>query len=539
MAITWDRVSDSKPEVSVLDGMTSDEARFGERRSDKSHSANLALKGITKSFGDLVANRDINLDVRGGEVHAILGENGAGKSTLMKVIYGFYQPDSGTIALDGKVEKIHSPNDSRRLGIGMVFQNFTLIPALTVAENIALFLPDQGIYLDRKSLARKIRSVSAQYELEIDPDARVSNLSMGERQKVELIKVTLANAKVLIFDEPTSVLAPHEAENLFRIFADLKQDGYAILFITHKMREMMSVTDRATVLRQGEVVGTVMREQLDPDILVSMMLDMDAPEPIKHDYTQPLASIVPAIEFNEVSIGNGYDGRGLNNINFHISPGEILGVAGVSGNGQQELGEILFGMTKKTEGSIRLFGESVDGWSPGRLIKEGVGYVTEDPMAMAVVPDMSVEENLVLGGLQTYDGGNLWMSWPRIRKGLGDMLSAFPLALAKNNSRVSDLSGGNVQRVVLAREMTGNERVLIAYYPARGLDVLTAQTTRNMIVDSKINNAAVLLISEDLEELMELSDRMIVMYQGEIIGQFNSGEAEISQIGRLMTGHRD
>jgi len=499
----------------------------------------LALRGITKSFAGFLANRDINLDIHGGEVHAILGENGAGKSTLMKVIYGFYQPDSGEIAVEGNVARIQSPNDSRRLGIGMVFQNFTLIPALSVAENIALFLPDQGMYLDRKSLARRIMDVSAQYELDIDPNARVSNLSMGERQKVELIKLTLANARILIFDEPTSILAPHEADNLFRIFADLKQDGYAILFITHKMREVMAAADKATVLRHGEVVGTLLREELNPDLLISMMLDITAPESVKNESVDVGTDVTPALEFEGISVGDGQSGRGLKNINFHILPGEILGVAGVSGNGQEELGEALFGMTKTTDGSIRLFGESVEGWSPGRLIKEGVAYVTENPLAMAVVPDMKVEENLVLGGLQTYDGGSFWMSWPRIRQHLEDILRAFPLALAKNDAKVSDLSGGNVQRVVLAREMTGNERVLIAYYPARGLDVLTAQTTRNMLVDSKNRNAAVLLVSEDLEELMELSDRIIVMYQGEIIGQFNSGEADVAQIGRLMTGHQD
>ena len=497
----------------------------------------LSLRGITKRFPGVLANDNIDLDVFGGEVHAVLGENGAGKTTLMKILYGVYQPDSGAILFNSRETRIQSPNAGRRLGIGMVFQNFSLIPALTVVENVALFLPRHGMFLSRHAIARQIREVSDKYDLQVNPNARTGDLSMGERQKVELVKLILARAQVLIFDEPTSVLAPHEVDGLFRVFDELKREGYAVLFITHKIQEVLNAADRITVLRHGAVVECTPRPEATADHLVSMMLGIKDLEVVRNTQTRPGTADGAAIEFRDIWTTDINDSRGLHGVSFHVMPGEILGVAGVSGNGQQELGEVLLGLQRQWRGTVLLFGQDVSGRSISSILDSGVAYIPEDVLGMAMVPDMKVEENLVLGRLQKSGNVGVWLDRRGIRRWVDAILSRFPLRLAPPDARVEHLSGGNIQRVVLAREMVKGLKVLMAYYPTRGLDVLTAETTRGLLMECREEGGAIVLVSEDLEELFALSDRLVVMYQGNIVGEFQPESASLHEVGLLMTGH--
>ena len=496
----------------------------------------ISMQGINKSFPGVQANVDIHLDINKYEIHALLGENGAGKSTLMKILYGFYGADSGEIIYQGKPYQIRSPQDARAIKIGMVFQDLNLIPALSVAENIALFLQDlPHIYQPRK-IADLIDVVSHRYSLHVNPDTLVSQLSVGEQQKVEILKLLLSDARLLILDEPTRVLAPHELEGLFKVLGRLRDDGYAIILITHKMNEVMECADRVTVLRKGRVVGSVMRSEVDENNLIEMMFAKKISSlqiPVK---ANAVPTDTPILELTSVSTAVQGMEMKLRDIDLNIHPGEIVGVAGVSGNGQKELTDLVLGMISCASGNKKINGEDVTHLSIPALRKRGVVYIPENPLAMATVPFMTVLENFSLPNTWRYIRyGGLMLDWVSVRK---DALSAqetmgFEIPLY---TMAKSLSGGNLQRAVIAREMSHKPRLIIASYLTRGLDVQSTNAARAALIQAKQDGAGVLLISEDLDELFLLSDRLIVLYQGRIVGEFSPKDTNIYEIGHLMTG---
>ncbi|MBI1256180.1 MAG: ATP-binding cassette domain-containing protein [Chloroflexi bacterium] len=496
----------------------------------------LVLDGITKRFGSLTANDHISLTVQKQHVHALLGENGAGKSTLMKILYGVYKPDSGTITLDGKELNIHSPQASRAAGIGMVFQSFMLIPAFTVTENIALSLRDVGIVVDEKKIEQEITRISDKYRFDIDPKAKVWQLPLGAQQKVEIIKLVMGGAKLLIFDEPTSVLAPHEVQGLFDIFNNLRNDGYTIIFISHKLNEVLAATDAVTVLRQGKVVGSVNRADATEEVLVSLIIGEKTADARSYERKPITAQTTPVLKIRDLKAKDDRDRLALNDISLEIKPGEILGVAGVSGNGQRELGEVIQGVRPALSGSIILDGIEILHASIEKIRQTGVTCVPEDPLKHGAVPPMSVEGNLALSDVSN-SAERDWkaMNWSAARERASWFTEKFGLKMPRLNVAIEALSGGNIQRIVFARELSSPAKLLLAYYPTRGLDIHAAEIVRLALLDYRDQGAAVLLISEDLDELFAISDRIMVMFHGHNVGELAPDPNERQKIGYLMT----
>ena len=497
----------------------------------------LRLDGITKSFPGVLANCDIHLTVGRGEIHALLGENGAGKSTLMKVLYGFYRPDAGTISVDGRPIEIHSPSDAIQAGIGMVFQNFMLIPAFSVAENIALSLPRLGVFLGTAEIRARLREFGSRYGLLTDPDAMVWQLSVGEQQKVEIVKLLVSGARILILDEPTSVLAPHEVASLFEILRTLRGDGYTILFITHKLKEVMAVADRITVLRKGAVVGAVPRGGTTEEDLAEMLLGDRELRAGSFTRVEPAREAVAVLAVEEVSVRGERGRTSLTRVSLEVDAGEILGVAGVTGNGQTELGETILGLRRPDGGRVRLAGLDITRWSTAKILAHGVAYIPEDPLRMGVAPGLTIAENMVLNDRRRYmPRGGLSTDWQAIRREIEARVENFGLAIPRLTLPVGTLSGGNLQRLLLLRELGRRPKLLVAFHPTRGLDLAASRMAHELFVASRNRGAAILLISEDLDELFALSDRLVVLSRGAVVGSFKPGEIEAVQVGLLMTG---
>ncbi len=498
----------------------------------------ISVKSLTKKFPGVLANDSINFNVFPGEVHALLGENGAGKSTLVKCVYGFYQRDSGDIIVRGKSVDILSPQDARTHQIGMVFQDLTLIPALNVVENIALFLPDLPPLPDLKTIAKQIEDLGARYHLEVDPWALVKDLSIGQQQKAELLKLLLAESRILILDEPTRVLAPHELEGFFRVLEQLIKDDFAVILITHKLNEVLQCADRITVLREGRVAGTLSRLDASEEKLVEMMFQKELSALSIEHKGGTREEMLPILELRGVSTqGEGAE-TSLEQIDLEVCEGEIVGVAGVSGNGQRELGDLILGTIGCTRGTKLLYGKDVTNHSIRQLRRAGVSFIPENPLTMAAIPFMTVLENMAVTDANRYSRyRGLVMDWHSVRVDTERVMeqTGFTFSL---DAPARSLSGGNLQRMVIVREMSHAPQLIIASYLTRGLDVQSTSAARQALLQARDKGAGVLLISEDLEELFSLSDRLIVMYGGSIAGVFKPDETDFYEVGHLMTGSR-
>ncbi len=488
-----------------------------------------------KRFPGVVASNGVNLAVRKGEIHCLLGENGAGKTTLMRILYGLYQPDEGEIILNGKAVRISSPRAALSYHIGMVHQHFRLVPTLTVAENVVLGLNEgTGPFLNYKQTCKKISDIADKYGLVVDPRAKVWQLTVGQRQRVEILKALYREASILIMDEPTSVLTPQEVDQLFSTLRTLVDDGLTIIFITHKLDEVMEISDRVTVLRKGKAIATVNTAETNKAQLAELMVGRE---------------VVFRLEKNEVNRGekilvvddvHALNDRGLpalRGTSFDLYEGEILGVAGVSGNGQRELAEVLTGLRRARRGHVTLEGRAMINCSAREISDMGVAHVPTERKRIGTVPNMTVRDNLIL---KTYRkppfSHGMFLDNRAAEENARKAMDEYQIMAPSIDTAVKVLSGGNIQRVVLARELSGDPRLIIAAHPTYGLDVGATEQVREILLAQRDRGAGILLISEDLEEIMTMSDRILVLFEGRVMGVIDAKAAQIERIGLMMAG---
>jgi general nucleoside transport system ATP-binding protein len=492
----------------------------------------ISMKNINKSFGKVVANKNINLTVQRGEIHALLGENGAGKSTLMSMLSGVYTPDSGSIFVKDKEVRFAAPKDAINAGIGMIYQHFKLIDVLTATENIILGQKNR-LFLNKKALSEKIRKMSIRFGLDIDPDKKVYDMSVGEKQTLEILKVLHRGAEILILDEPTAVLTPQETEKLFKIMNRMKEEGCAVIFITHKMNEVMEVADRITVLRKGETVKTVNKESTNPKHLTELMMGCTVDLSIKRIETEKSKV---AMEVRNLSAFDVEGVKILKDISFGIYSGEILGVAGIAGSGQKELCEALAGLHPVKQGEIIFEEENLVGKTPSEIIAKGISmsFIPEDRLGMGLVASMDMVDNIVLKLYQSQKGIFINRK-PAEQKSL-EIIKRLSINTPGINHPVRMLSGGNIQKVLLGRELDLKPHVLITAYPVRGLDINSCHTIYDILNEEKQKGVAILYIGEDLDVLLELCDRIMVICDGEITGVVDARNTTKEEIGLMMVG---
>jgi simple sugar transport system ATP-binding protein len=496
----------------------------------------LELRGITKRFPGVLANDNISIELKKGEIHALLGENGAGKTTLMNILYGLYKPDEGEIFVKGEKLDVESPVDAIKSGVGMVHQHFMLVPVFTVTENVMLGDEDllPGGLLDRKKAAGKILEISQKYNLDVDPGAYVRDLPVGIQQRVEIIKLLYRNADIFILDEPTAVLTPQEVDELFTIMRKLVEQGKSIIFITHKLREVMEFADRITVIRGGKVVGSTIPAETDQYQLASMMVGRQIELNLEKNPPQT-GDVV--LEVKNLKVLNVHHQVAVDNISFDVKAGEVLGIAGVQGNGQTELVRALTGLTHAVEGKINLLGKNITHTGVKQITEAGTAHIPEDRQKEGVVLGYSIEDNLIL---------NTWYQQPFARRSILQrkvilenalkLISKFDIRTPGALTLTSNLSGGNQQKVIVAREFSRPIKLLIATQPTRGLDVGSIEYIHHRIIEKRDEGCAVLLVSTELDEIMQISDRIAVMYRGQILAVVDATTITREEIGLLMAG---
>ncbi|MEG0779269.1 MAG: ABC transporter ATP-binding protein [Oscillospiraceae bacterium] len=496
----------------------------------------LSMKNIDKSFFGKMANQQVCLTVETGEIHALLGENGAGKTTLMNILYGIYQKDAGEILWKGSPVELHSPKDAIRLKIGMVHQHFTLVPTLTVSQNITLGLHEKGYpFTDRKALDQRILDISAQYGLEIHPEARVSTLSVGEQQRVEIMKLLYRDAQLLILDEPTAVLTPQETHDFFQVLKKLKADGRSVILITHRIPEVMAIADCVTVLRDtysilSAPIGTLTEKSLSEHMIGRELKQMHRPGAATAEGQEGLSLTRVSLRENGL--------QKLSDLNLRIAPGEILGIAGVDGNGQKELAEVILGIRRVTEGQLSLAGVELTALPVHRRKQLGIGYISDDRHHDGLVMDMSLVENLLLQDDKNQDFvKNGFVRWPAVRQKVGELVAEYDIKTHTLDTAIRYLSGGNQQKLILARELFDGVKLIIAFQPTRGLDIGASEFIREQLAATCQKGCCVLLISADLEEILSLSNRIAVLHKGSIMGVLpNSETLDMTRIGLMMAG---
>lgn len=493
------------------------------------------MRGITKRFPGIIANDRVSFAVEKGEIHALLGENGAGKSTLMNILFGLYEQDEGDIFIRDEKVRIKNPNDANRLGIGMVHQHFMLVEPFTVTENIILGRePKKGTAIDVKTARERVVEISEKYGLAVDPDAKISNISVGMQQRVEILKILYRGADILIFDEPTAVLTPQEIEELIQIMRNLVKEGKSIILITHKLKEIMAVSNVVTVIRRGKVIGSVQTKDTNPNQLAAMMVGKEVSFEVKKDEAKPERVV---LQLKDVTAIGNKGVNVLNELNLDVRAGEIVGIAGVDGNGQSELIETITGLMKVKSGQIKLNGVEITNGSPRRVIESGVSHIPEDRIKRGLVVDFSIGENMVLETYyRTPFSSSGFINYKEVYDYANRLIKEYDVRTPSEHTLARSLSGGNQQKAIVAREMDKKHDLLIAAQPTRGVDVGAIEFIHRRLVEQRDKGKAILLVSFELDEVMQLSDRIAVIYEGKIIAVVNPKETTEQELGFLMAG---
>jgi ABC-type uncharacterized transport system ATPase subunit len=492
------------------------------------------MVGITKRFPGVLANDHVDFEAYPGEIHALLGENGAGKSTLMNILFGMYRPDEGEVYVHGGKVRLTSPREAIQQGIGMVHQHFMLVEVQTVAENVTLGLNESRFFLSLANTKHRIEELAQKYGLQVDPEARIWQLSVGEQQRVEILKMLYRGADILIMDEPTAVLTPQEAKELFNILRRMATEGHTVIFITHKLDEVMAISDRITILRGGRVVSTVSTPDTNKEALARMMVGRSVLFRVEKPHATT-GEIVLQVE--GLQARNDKRLPALKGVSFDVHQGEILGIAGIAGNGQRELAEVITGLRQAAGGCIRIGNTDVTNCAPCQIIEKGVGHVPEDRVGMGLVPNLAVSDNIIMKAYrQPKLSDGPFLNRLSIRRFVDGLIKLFNITAPSQDTPVRLLSGGNLQRTILAREISALPSLLVAMHPTRGLDIGATESVHKMLLEQRSNGAAILLISEDLDEILALSDHIAVLYEGEIMGTLPVEEAGMEKLGLMMGG---